>query len=66
MSNCLDCKFFKIRFFQIFVFPNQSWLFFGSTLVPLAALHLQILNLLSYSISNRIDLIFWKTAVNAT
>ena len=65
MSNCRNCKFLKIRFFQFLFFPTKAG-YFGPTLVALAALYLQILNSSNSPILILIDLVFWQTSVRAT
>ena len=65
MSNCHNCKFLKIHFFQFLFFPAKAS-YFGPTLVALAALYLQILNSSNSHILILIDLVFWQTAVSAT
>ena len=65
MTNCRNCKFLKIRFFQFLFFPIIAG-YFGPNLVALAALNLQILILSNSRILILIDLVFWQTAVSAT
>ena len=65
MSNCRNCKFLKIRFFQFLFHPAKAG-YLGPSLVALAVLYLRILDLSSSCILIFIDLVFWQTAVSAT